>query len=201
VSTVSKPVDSTTTPVTTPPTFIPAASNPVKASTTPDLFVSKPKNTTPKQKSDATKTPPQAVQAVVKDSIAGQPAMIRREAVHRSDAAESQPAEDKEGLKAALSNQVAVGTNKYAIGTFGGISNLQVTVSNRSTYSLDLVVVAVSYIQANRKIYKTENLYFRGIGPGSALMLEAPKSSRGISVQYKVTSINSKELGIAEPGI
>jgi hypothetical protein len=74
-------------------------------------------------------------------------------------------------------------------------------VTNRSTYSLDLVVVAVSYIQANKKTYKTENLYFRGIAPGSSLMLEAPKSSRGISVEYKITSINSKELGLSEPGI
>jgi hypothetical protein len=32
------------------------------------------------------------------------------------------------------------------------------------------------------------------------LMLEAPKSSRGINVQYKITSINSKELGLSEPG-
>ncbi len=99
-----------------------------------------------------------------------------------------------------MTNEVSVGTNKYDVGTFGGIHNLQVTVTNRSAYSLDLVVVAVSYIQANKKTYKTENLYFRGIGPGSALMLEAPKSSRGISIQYKVTSINSKELGLSEPG-
>jgi cytoskeletal protein RodZ len=124
-----------------------------------------------------------------------------REAVHRTDMAASQPADDKESVKATLANQVAVGTNKYGVGTFGGISNLQVTVTNRSAYSLDLVVVAVSYIQANKKTYKTENLYFRGIGPGSALMLEAPKSSRGITIQYKVTSINSKELGLSEPGI
>lgn len=124
----------------------------------------------------------------------------RREAVHRPDAVQTQPADDREGLKTTVTNEVSVGTNKYDVGTFGGIHNLQVTVTNHSAYSLDLVVVAVSYIQANKKTYKTENLYFRGIGPGSALMLEAPKSSRGITVQYKVTSINSRELGLSEPG-
>jgi hypothetical protein len=96
---------------------------------------------------------------------------------------------------------VSVGTNKYDVGTFGGINHLQVTVTNRSAYSLDLVVVEVQYIQANKKIFKTENLYFHGISPGSALMLEAPKSSRGIQIQYKITSINSKELGLPESGI
>jgi len=69
-------------------------------------------------------------------------------------------------------------------------------VTNRSAYLLDLVVVEVQYIQANKKVFRTENLYFRGIGAGSALMLEAPKSSRGIKVQYNVTTVNSRELGI-----
>jgi hypothetical protein len=124
----------------------------------------------------------------------------RREVVHRTDAAQSSVADDRQRAKAALTNQVSIGSNKYDVGAFGGIHNLQITVTNRSAYSLDLVVVAVSYIQANKKTYKTENLFFRGVAPGSALMLEAPKSSRGISVQYKVTSIDSKELGLSEPG-
>lgn len=133
--------------------------------------------------------------------LAVQPAVLHRETVHRTDALQNQPVDDRESLRIALANQVSVGANKYEVGTFGGIHDLQVTVTNRSTYSLDLVVVAVSYIQANKKTYKTENLYFRSIGPGSALMLEAPKSSRGINVEYKITSINSKELGLSEPGM
>jgi len=124
----------------------------------------------------------------------------RREAMHRSDVVQSQPADEHEMAKAALAREISVGTNKYEVGTFGGIRNLQVTVTNRSAYSLDQVVVTVSYIQANKKTYKTENLYFHGIGPGSALMLEAPKSSRGVSIQYKVSSVSSKELGLGEPG-
>jgi hypothetical protein len=161
--------------------------------------VGKPRVTTTKQKTEPIKTPA-GVPAVVADSTAAQPIDQHREAVHRTDALQSTAVDNHESLKLALANQVSVGANKYAVGTFGGIHNLQVTVTNRSAYSLDLVVVAVSYIQANKKTYKTENLYFRGIAPGSALMLEAPKSSRGISVEYKITSINSKELGLSQPG-
>ena len=127
------------------------------------------------------------------------PAM-QREAVHRSDNAETHhdnPATvDKEALRSALANQISVGANSYSVGTFGGINDLQVTVTNRSAYPLDLVVVEVQYIQANKKVFKTEELHFRGVGAGSALMLEAPKSSRGIKVQYKVTTINSREFGL-----
>jgi len=123
--------------------------------------------------------------------------------VHKADVGEKPDAgADKEAsAKANIASQVSVGANGYTVGTFGGINDLQVTVSNRSTYPLDLVVVEVQYIQANKKIYKTENLYFRGIGAGSALMQEAPKSSRGIKVSYKITMINSKELGLSYSGI
>lgn len=161
--------------------------------------------TSPRQKTDAPKVQKKdggqaAVPAVAVDLPAIQPDVLHRETVHQADALQNQPVVDRESLRVALANQVLVGTNKYEVGTFGGIHSLQVTVTNRSAYSLDLVVVAVSYIQANKKIYKTENLYFRGIGPRSALMLEAPKSPRGINVEYKITTINSKELGFSEPG-
>ncbi len=135
-----------------------------------------------------------------KDSATTTIPTMQREAVHRSDNAETNHASpstvNKEALRTALANQISVGANTYSIGTFGGISDLQVTVTNRSAYPLDLVVVEVQYLQANKKVFKTENLYFRGIGAGSALMLEAPKSARGIKVQYKVTTINARELGI-----
>jgi len=138
-----------------------------------------------------------------KDSASDALSVVRREAVHRSDVEEKPEAgADKDAsAKANIASQVSVGANGYTVGTFGGINDLQVTVSNRSAYPLDLVVVEVQYIQANKKIYKTENLYFRGIGAGSALMQEAPKSSRGIKVSYKITMINSKELGLSYSGI
>ena len=126
--------------------------------------------------------------------------VMQREAVHRSDNAETHhesPATvDKEALRTALASQISVGANSYSVGTFGGISDLQVTVTNRSAYPLDLVVVEVQYIQANKKVFRTEELRFHGVGAGSALMLEAPKSSRGIKVQYKVTTINSAAFGL-----
>jgi hypothetical protein len=167
----------------------------------PGKSVSKPKVTVSKHKPESANTQLALVPATVADSPANSSTVLHRETVHRTDAVQSQPVDDHESLRTVLASQISVGTNKYEVGTLGGIRNLQVTVTNRSAYSLDLVVVAVSYIQANKKTYKTENLYFRGIGPGSALMLEAPKSSRGIHVEYKITSLNSKELGLSEPGI
>jgi hypothetical protein len=170
-----------------------------------------PKITAPKQKVAAAPKSQAKYQAALPvtmttDSSAGGIAIVHREAVHRAAPADpvdnqAAPDKDKDAVKQSLANQVSIGANKYEVGTFGGISDLQVTVTNRSAYPLDLVVVEVQYIQANKKTYKTENLYFHSIGAGAALMQEAPKSSRGIRVQYKITMINSKELGLSESGI
>jgi hypothetical protein len=147
-----------------------------------------------------------------KDSAAGTyPNNRQREAVRRTDIVETKSRSDnnanvnanveKEAVRTTLANQVSVGANGYTVGTFGGINDLQLTVTNRSVHPLDLVVVEVQFIQANKKVYKTENLYFRNIGAGSALMQEAPKSSRGIKAQYKIITISSKDLGQSYSGI
>jgi hypothetical protein len=147
-----------------------------------------------------------ALSSVKKDSATGT-SLTQREVVDRADMLEKPSAEtkpentvDKDAARIAIANQVSVGANHYNVGTFGGINNLQLTVTNRSDYPLDLVVVEVQYIQANKKVYKTENLYFRNMAAGSALMQEAPKSTRGIKVQYKITGIDSKRLGLTYSG-
>lgn len=162
-----------------------------------------PRQTSPREKSTAGNARNQsALPALARDSSALGIPVIHREAVHRTDLpADRSENADKEVVKNNIANLVSVGTSGYTVGTFGGISDLQLTVSNHSVYPLDLVVVEVQYIQANKKVFKTENLYFRGIGPGSALMQEAPKSTRGIKVQYKITLVNSKELGLSYSGI
>jgi hypothetical protein len=147
------------------------------------------------------KIPAALMPPIQKDTVLAEVPVVKREAVHRPDAEPSSTADNKQTAKTAITSEVSVGANGYSVGTFGGINGLQLTVTNRSTYPLDLVVVEVQYIQANKKVYKTENLYFRGIGPGAALMQEAPKSSRGIRVLYKITSISSKELGLSYSGL
>jgi hypothetical protein len=162
-----------------------------------------PRTTAPKERPANPKTQALLLPAS-KDSASGTLAVVHREAAHRADPEEKteNTNTDKDATtKLNIASQVVAGANGYTVGTFGGISDLQVTVTNRSAYPLDLVVVEVQYIQSNKKIYKTENLYYRGIGAGSALMQEAPKSSRGIRVQYKITMISSKELGLSYSGI
>jgi len=152
-------------------------------------------NTPVKDKSIPPAQKNQPAVTIPKDSSLAATPAVHRESSHRPDLSAEKV--DKDIIRNNLSNLVSVGASGFTVGTFGGISGLQLTVSNRSVYALDLVVVEVQYVQANKKVFKTENLYFRGIAPGSALMQEAPKSSRGIKVQYKITLVNSKELGLS----
>ena len=132
----------------------------------------------------------------ITDSNSSGPQYTRREATHRTDAIN-----DKDFVKNSIGNLVSVSSNKYNVGTFGGISEVQLTVSNKSVYPLDIVMVEVQYVQANKKVFKTENIYYRNIRPGESIMQEVPKSSRGIKIQYRVALINSKEPGISYSGI
>lgn len=205
VHSASQPLPLTTAAVTPAPPgkhrdSVPNIVSQASAAVSP---VSKPPHVTtpPKERPASPKkgmTPP-----VTKDSAAAAMPVVHREAIHRDDAMEkgTDNNTDKEAAKTAIARQVTVGANSYIVGTFGGINGLQLTVTNHSAYPIDLVVVEVQYIQANKKVHKTENLYFRNISAGSALMLEAPKSSRGVKVQYKITTISSKELGISYSGI
>ncbi|HVS97052.1 MAG TPA: DUF4339 domain-containing protein [Puia sp.] len=200
------------TPVSTAANAAAPLSNPERSGTAPAVTtgllpvdgpaktsVGKPVRTRRPKEKESDRTAQLAMPPVTKDS-ALTVAVESREAVHRTDV-QNTPPDEKQAARASIASQVSVGANGYSVGTFGGINGLQLTVSNKSTYPLDLVVVEVQYIQANKKIYKTENIYFRDIGPGAAMMQEAPKSSRGIRVQCKITSISSKELGLSYSGI
>ena len=92
-----------------------------------------------------------------------------------------------------LEKMVSVSNNDYKVGPFGGISKLELTVTNSSDYALNLVVVQVEYLKVNKEVFKTENLYFRDMSANSSLTLDAPRSNRGNSINYKVTLINSKD--------
>lgn len=90
--------------------------------------------------------------------------------------------------------------NKYKTGLLGGISNLELTVTNKSLYQLEKVDVVVEYLGPESKVVKTQKVAFQNVAPGEELTIEVPKSSRGVSVRHSITQINSRELGIAQAG-
>ncbi|HEY4154311.1 MAG TPA: DUF4339 domain-containing protein [Puia sp.] len=113
--------------------------------------------------------------------------------------------EDHENKIAALAAKIKshpeeyllISTGNYKVGVLGGISGFPVSITNRSGVSLDLVVVAVDYILHNKKIFKTENLSFHNLAPNATVSGEAPKSSRGVRITYRLTIANAQQIGMA----
>lgn len=99
-------------------------------------------------------------------------------------------------VKNSIRNLVTVSGDGFHKGILGGISNIELTVKNHTKYTIDKVVVEVQYILKDDKVYKTELLNFQDISPESSEQLEAPKSSRGVRIEYKIISISSRELDI-----
>ncbi len=110
---------------------------------------------------------------------------------------------DREVIEKARKNiyeQVRVEASAFKVGVFGGVSDLDITVVNSSLYTLDQVAVEVKYFGMEKKLVKTQTIIFNNVPPGKRRTLEVPKTNRGITIDYSVTSINSKALGLAQAG-
>jgi len=108
---------------------------------------------------------------------------------------------DKEVIEKARKNiyeQVHVEASAFKVGLLGGISDLDITVQNTSLYSLDQVAVEIKYFGPEKKLVKTQTMLFNNVPPGKRRTLEVPSTRRGITIDYTITGINSKALGLAQ---
>ena len=97
-----------------------------------------------------------------------------------------------------LHKQVSVAAGTYKTGILGGISNLHLTVTNGSHYPLDEVAVEVKYLGPEKRVVKTQTVLFNDIAAGEQKTQEAPRSNRGVSIDYAIITIYSRALGLAK---
>jgi hypothetical protein len=101
--------------------------------------------------------------------------------------------ERKSSLPADVSNLVSVKSNEYKRVAFGGIRDLQLTVTNDSKYILDNVTVEVQYIKPNELPLKTESIQFTSIAPNATSTIRVPDTNRGIKVIFRITNIKKRQ--------
>jgi hypothetical protein len=102
--------------------------------------------------------------------------------------------------KNSLHELVSVASNDYKRVAFGGIRNLQLTVTNNSRYELDNVIVELQYLKPSEEPLRTENIKFRGVAPNGSSTIKVPDTNRGIKVSYKIINIESKQNSDAVAG-
>lgn len=97
----------------------------------------------------------------------------------------------KSSKPANIKKQLKIETNKYKVGLFGGINDLQLTVFNSSTQFVDRVVVALDYLRPNGVVVQSENVSFSAIKPLGAQTITIPASNRGVKVRYKIIKVSA----------
>ena len=110
------------------------------------------------------------------------------------------PVRTLEVNRKSIFQKVSVENNKYKTGVLGGINNLELKLTNHSGFQLDEVEVNVRYLGSEGKVVKTQTVYFTNVAPGEHLSVRVPKSNRGVTVDYSVQKITTKELGMAIAG-
>jgi hypothetical protein len=95
----------------------------------------------------------------------------------------------KKEKKASLKSQLKLATNNYKVGLFGGINNLQLTVFNASSQSVDKVIVALDYLKPNGSVVESENVPFTSIKPKATQTVSIPGSNRGVKVRYRILKV------------
>ena len=93
-----------------------------------------------------------------------------------------------------IEQYVVANTNRYTYNELGGISNLDIIVTNNTEYLLDEVNVNIDYIKDNGGIYKSEIVTIYNIPAKQDKSVSAPESNRGTSVDAKIQTISSKKL-------
>lgn len=99
-------------------------------------------------------------------------------------------------LRNNITSLVQVSTNLYSVNSFGGISNLDIIVTNNTDFTIDEITVAIAYIKKNDGVFKTKYLTFNNIPPKQNKSLSAPDSNRGLSVKLTKQSITSTDLNL-----
>ncbi len=127
-------------------------------------------------------------------------AKLNKEKLDSINTAQQNQEKVAEAAKIAIRNTirfyVTASRNAFTYKLVGSISNLKITVTNNTAYTMDAVKVRVAYIKQDGGVYKYEELSFNGIAPNSQMTLNAPDSDRGTHVQFAIETISSSQLGL-----
>lgn len=102
----------------------------------------------------------------------------------------------KTAIRKNIRSYVTASSSTYNYQPIGGLSNLKITVTNNTGYTLNNVIVHIAYIKQDSGIYKYEEMNFYNIAPHFAMTLNAPDSDRGAHIQYDIEKISSSQLGL-----
>ncbi len=79
----------------------------------------------------------------------------------------------------------------------GGISGLEISVTNYTNEAIDNAVIEIEYLKPNGSVAKSQIVTAQNLAPGASKTIAVPSSNRGVKVRYHLVSTNTKEEIIA----
>jgi hypothetical protein len=85
-------------------------------------------------------------------------------------------------------------TSDFKVGFFGGITDLEITVTNNTESIIDEMVVKVDYIKESGELWETKEVVFNNVQPGTSKSANAPETNRGVKIETAITRITARSL-------
>ncbi len=99
-----------------------------------------------------------------------------------------------EAAKRNISKNLSLEANDYRVGVLGGITGLELSISNASHFDLNQVVAEVEYLGPEKRVVKRQTIVFNNIRAGQTRTQEVPRTNRGVSINYSIKSIEPGKL-------
>ncbi len=87
---------------------------------------------------------------------------------------------------AITKSSLQIAANNYKVGFLGGISNLQLLITNPSSEVISNATIVVEFLKPNGSIVKSQNITVDSVQPGGTKTIDVPSSNRGVKVRYHI---------------
>ncbi|MBC6489496.1 hypothetical protein ACFSQD_04135 [Flavihumibacter stibioxidans] len=91
---------------------------------------------------------------------------------------------------AALKRYVSVQSGEFSVGFFGGISNLELRVTNTGKTTLDNIVIAVDFLKKDKSVTHTEMVTIKSLRANRTITETVSGNRQGIAIRTRIISIN-----------
>jgi hypothetical protein len=112
------------------------------------------------------------------------------------DASAKAEEDQKASIRKSILDYLPIEASDYSVGVFGGINDLSISITNNTNYTIDQVLVKISYIKPDGATWQSVTEEFSLLSPNTIKTKRIADSERGTRVEYEIISVKSSDLGL-----
>ncbi len=142
-------------------------------------------------------TDTKALATTVENSVITEQSPEPRRAVVRESVTREPSATNRNAALKNIRSMLALEANEYKTGVLGGISGLELRITNNSPVDVDQVVAEIEYLGPEKRVVKTQTIIFNNIKAGQQKSQEVPRTNRGVSLTYTIKTVSARSPDVA----